>query len=110
MLMRISREQLLSIWADLVEAYHGVNSFGSDTAEIYAYRFGRESNYQDLMNEIHYKNYDDLVSLLGLFCKDYDCSCEVDGEKLDSWAGEDLRFLHRCQVKIIKKNKSEESE
>jgi hypothetical protein len=34
----ISMTQALSLWTDLEKAYHGTNSFGGDTAEIYIYR------------------------------------------------------------------------
>lgn len=34
----LSMLQALGIWDDLLEAYHGVNRYGGDTAEIYGYR------------------------------------------------------------------------
>ena len=35
----LSMVQALEIWSDLESAYYGENSFGGDTAELYAYRF-----------------------------------------------------------------------
>jgi hypothetical protein len=32
----MSLRQILDVWGDLVAAYHGVNGYGSDTAEIHA--------------------------------------------------------------------------
>ena len=39
MLIRVPPLELATLWGELVEAYHGVNGFGGNTAEIYAYRF-----------------------------------------------------------------------
>ena len=38
----LSVQQDISIMADLIEAYHGVNNYGGHTAEIYAYRLRTE--------------------------------------------------------------------
>lgn len=37
-LLRINTLDLLMIWGDLVAAYYGRNGYGTDTAEIYAFR------------------------------------------------------------------------
>ena len=38
----LSLTQALGLWGDLVEAYHGVNPYGGDVAELYLYRFMRD--------------------------------------------------------------------
>lgn len=34
----LSMRQVIELWSDLEEARHGTNSFGGNTAEVYAYR------------------------------------------------------------------------
>ena len=40
-LLTIPPLELAQLWAELVESWHGVNSYGGDTAELYPYRFQR---------------------------------------------------------------------
>ena len=42
-LLSIPIDELLRLWTELEEARLGRNGFGSDTAEIYAYRFHRRN-------------------------------------------------------------------
>ena len=37
-LLTVNPLEMMHLWGELVECYHGVNGYGSDTAEIYAYR------------------------------------------------------------------------
>jgi len=104
MLIEIDTLELMELWAELNEAYHGINGFGSDTAEIYAYRFQTKYNaLESNMNQIQKDNSKKLLELLRLFCSRYDCDCEVDGIKLLNLT--EFDFNWRVQVKIIKKEK-----
>ena len=98
----ISMNQALSIWDELWHAYYCNNGYGSDIAEIYAYRL---MAYRPTLNSIPDKvsvvrAQNSLYALLSKFAHDNDCEIEVDGKSLHDWMEEEV-FDHRCHVKII---------
>lgn len=112
-MQNISMNQALDIWSDLWQAYFGKNGFGSDTAEIYAYRlmpytpavhnFCYETeSYLSRKKEVCEQAQNSLVALLKKFAAENDCMIEVNGKTVDDWAGSEM-FDHRCHVKIMTK-------
>jgi hypothetical protein len=123
-LLNIKTTDLLIVWADLVEAYHGVNGFGSDTCEIYAFRIGR-LNESTCLKEDFYKSEiearDNLFELLDIFKESYDCDFELILSRTNSeanlkglkkikevWLGQKHGFSHREAIRVIKKSLLEE--
>jgi hypothetical protein len=111
--------QALSIWDDLWQAYYGNNGFGSDTAEIYAYRLmpncptlNKSGETFNLINdEVKTNAANSLVALLKKFCRENECTCEVDGYLIEFWLSHiGTHFDHRCHVKIIRTMSIEEIE
>lgn len=109
--------ELAKLWGELVEAYHGKNGFGGDTAELYSYRFQRMNpqlhaakiDDEDRRDEIEWEHYfaagRALLSLLQQFCMDHQCSTTIDGIEAEEWAEsiacDNHRFDHRAHVKIV---------
>lgn len=109
--------ELAKLWGELVEAYHGCNGFGGDTAELYAFRFQRFNPVVhtdamkdgDTRREASWRHYLDaaksLHSLVSIFCEEFDCIARIDGLTKDSWLDEvqygDGVFDHRVHVRIL---------
>lgn len=107
--------ELMKLWGELVEAYHGVNGFGGHTAEIYSYRLqrydpsvhrriDRDGAYND-KSKTHYTcAAHALCALLYEFCSAYNCDAEIEGLKVDDWCKltvqGDIVFDHRAHVRI----------
>lgn len=121
-LMTVNLLGMLRVWGRLVEAYHGVNGYGSDTAEIYAYHLTR---YSPIVHGKHAvsgpsgKLYEEekadnarhaanaLCSIIEEFCSEYaDCRVEIDGISLAEWCALNNNhrhvYDHRCHVRVIK--------
>ena len=104
---------MMKLWGDLVECYHGVNGYGSDTAEIYAYRLQSYSpvvHNGGLMTELKAERAADLnaiaanalASLCEEFARQYDCKVEIDGHEIGNWLSLVTdQFDHRAHVKVI---------
>ncbi len=104
----------MTLWAELNEAWHSINGYGGNTAEIYSYRFQRYSPMAHGSNRTetgdeklksHYRQAaSSLVDLVELFCTIYDCNAAIDNMKPNSWKHEidtGLReYSHRAHVKI----------
>jgi hypothetical protein len=108
----ISMIQALSIYSDLWQAYYNDNSFGSDTAEIYAYRLMPDcptlnhdgDSFKETNDEVKRNAANSLVAILNKFCKDNECTCKIDGWTVNQWHNYiGNNFEHRCHVKIIRK-------
>lgn len=114
MLPTIPLNELLALWAELVEAEHGVNSYGGDTAELYAYRFtgrspcseldhmkvtqlGRQSKMAMAASAGHA-----LEWLLKSFASERDVRIEVDGVPLVRF--HPGLFDHRVHVRVSKED------
>lgn len=116
-LITISTMELLLLWGDLVEAYHGKASHG-DTTEIYAYRLTRYSPLvhgnpkpsKEAAAEIAINAANALCAIAEEFCDHYDCNVEMDGQSLETWCKAHNNwhrdfFDHRCHVHVIHTNK-----
>lgn len=106
----ISINQALSVWSELWQAYYGKNDFGSDTAEIYAYKVmprcpiletSRKKKYRkDEAKEYGLQAAQSLYALLVKFSMKNECIITVNGRRLGKWFLKEP-FLHRCHVKVI---------
>lgn len=114
--LNIGMRDALSIWSELERAWHRTNGFGTDTAEIYAYRIVRESPTAALLGntdsplgrqaQIDYVNEvgRNLSALLALFVELRECEIEVDGKPFNPKVGVEP-FGHRVHV-TVKRNDS----
>jgi hypothetical protein len=108
----VSMNQALSIWSELWQAYYGDNSYGSDTAEIYAYRLMPYSpifnlkgdTFQESNDELRINAVNSLVALCKKFAQENECVIEIDKCPLDKWVSMIGReFDYRCHIKVIHK-------
>lgn len=112
-LLEIPMIEVVKIYSELVEAYHGVNGFGSDTAEIYYYRLMRYNPaavngcgdmQREAVLEVNGNAINALRLIVEMFCEHYRCAVEIDGRKLMDWYYEIMvnpESLHRCHIRII---------
>ncbi len=106
LLLEVSQLELMKLWAELNEAWHGINGFGGDTAEIYSYRLqpyspmARTGNIQRgiLCHNAAYA----LVNLVEIFCGEYKCAATIDNVPPRKWQDEIDIFDHRAHVRIKK--------
>lgn len=99
--------ELLLLWGELVECRYGDNKFGGDTAELYAYRFGRhEPRLQHVtslddpwMVETGLERAGALHALLDRFQAAYEVDIEVDGRPFGDWVRQ-TPFVHRAHVRV----------
>ncbi len=116
-MLLVSPLEFAKLWGELIEAYHGCNGFGSDTAELYSYRFQRMNPivHTDSMKDCEQRREAEwghyfqaarcLHSLVEVFCSEMGCSATIDGvdpeEWIDAMACNQDRFDHRSHVRII---------
>lgn len=112
LILNIPMIEVLRIWGELVEAEHGVNGYGGDTAELYAYRFCGDSptrRLQEVKGKLRTKAdkaaameaRETLYSFLSLFEKVKSVKCEVDGKTLWDWFQTNEPFDHRVHVRVF---------
>ena len=104
---------LMELWGELIECLHGVNGYGGDTAEIYAYRFQMYSPVAHnkintvagpaRLKEIAIESGELLAQLCGMFVVRHECAVLINGTPLDDWPFV-YEFDHRVHV-TIKANK-----
>lgn len=103
----VSTKNALHVWADLEQAYFGVNSYGGHVAEIYAYRLiGRRpgrGHSAEWDKEEDLEAASALYDLLLEFKKHRNCTIRfVDYEKpkaLGPWLKRE-EFGHRAHIEI----------
>ena len=106
--------------ADLVEAFHGVNGYGGNVAEIYAYRLlsysptlGLATNadceklqesevLRKALIEANIEAGTNLLFLLEQLNKRYSCKIYVNENVFGQWLAKE-GFPYRVHVKVIKK-------
>jgi len=113
-LIEVPTLELLKIWGELIEAYHGVNGFGGCVAEIYAHRLQRYSPIahqlpitrigEEELRVINLMAGNALVALIEEFCRCYTCEATIDEIDPETWcrwlsAGR-LEFDHRVHIAI----------
>lgn len=103
----VPADVLVSIWSELVEAYHGVNSFGGTVAEIYAYRFMRfdpqvlhPRAVDSAMKAMADEAGESLVAIVRKFSVDWKCRIEMDGLDVNSWHARG-GYGHRCHIEVF---------
>lgn len=99
----LSMHQALSLWAEFEDCYNEVNSYGGDTAEIYAYRM-RSQQYSGKMpmySEDEAQVALSLTNLLRLFCSRRDCKAKVGTTVIEADNSSTIPpFSHRVHVSI----------
>jgi len=105
----LSMVQALEIWSDLESAYYGENSFGGDTAELYAYRFlpfsprATMGKVPQAVKEQAFQAAGSLHEMLFFFKKVHeDVEFEIDGLPFDDHLDMD-EFQHRVHVRVVRK-------
>lgn len=120
----------MRVYAQLVEAYHGVNGYGSDTAEIYAYHLSLycptyhglkqrdiDGPFSESVREARTLPARSLVAIIEQFQQDYcDASVVVEvgilrsqsieaapAEWLEKLEQNNIAFDHRVHVKVGRK-------
>lgn len=101
--------ELMGIWGELVECYHGVNGFGGDTAEIYAYRLCASSpsaaNNDERRREDAVKARDALVDLCETFEREWSgVRVLIQDRAPQAWAalvGDSFSWRTRVRVERI---------
>lgn len=112
-LMTVSLLALVGVWGELVEAYHGVNRYGGNTAEIYAYRLmpysptAHTHGSKRHMNVVASQAAHALCAIVDEFCMQYECHAKIDALPIEEWCLRVIHgahvFDHRCHVRIAKK-------
>jgi hypothetical protein len=111
--VNLSIAQALDVWADLEDAYQGVHGFGSDTAEVYAYRLrpeqpARGSDYPPIVEDCARHDRQAaaaLRELAALFEERRECRVLVvrgrrdDGIPIAEWSGP---LDHRVHVRVVR--------
>jgi hypothetical protein len=106
MMTNLSLTQILDIWTELDDAFHGVNGFGGDTAEIYGYtlmQFDPRILHPGPLAlqaraDMARQAGDSLAQLLARFISVRRCHIEIDGRLFDGTMG---RLDHRCHVRVL---------
>lgn len=107
-LLKVPTFELINLWGELVEAYHGVNTYGGHTAEIYAYRFqaytpsvhSKIVTNKEAEIELYRQSARQLYELLRLFAETYSrASIKVNGESNWEWLRYEP-FHHRLHIEI----------
>lgn len=116
-LLRVSMLELLKLWGDLTEAYHGVHSYGGNVAEIYAYRLmpyspvvhmphseelKQTDTWKDANSRLVYNAALALRELCEIFQAAYNCTTLIDGVLPSTWFeyGGGKEFAHRVHVTV----------
>jgi hypothetical protein len=92
----LSLLQAMDVWGDLVEAYHGVNGYGGNVAEVYCYRLQPHNPTADQVSDstlcrdaarLRALNANrSLHSLIVLFLETYaDARVKLYGRKFGPW-------------------------
>lgn len=97
----IASTRVLRLWADLVEAQHGVHHYGGDTAEVYVYRMfptERPPGHVATAEEIRNAN-SELWEVCMWFAEERHVSIEVDGRELGGWLRTHPQ-AHRWHIRV----------
>lgn len=97
-ILTVPTHQLLQLWGELVEAYHGVHGFGGHVAEIYAYRLmpytpichsdvllHDSKLFRDAERDTQMKTGAAFVQLCSYFREVYRCTILLDEQPMLEW-------------------------
>ena len=113
--MYISIEQAIDVYEELIEALHGTNGFGGDTAEIYVFRLlpnnpGYDSNssyFEEEKKMVEKKAAEQFHTLCHIFSKKHNVDILIGGINYNDWISkirtEELMFRHRIHVTVKEK-------
>lgn len=106
----LSSRQLIVLWSELEQAYYGDNSFGGDTAEIYAftlmrynptYSFGVDSpTFIRAEQERQQEAREALDAVCNLFAEMRGVKISIDGIPAHKWRHTAAAFDHRVHIKV----------
>lgn len=101
----INMFDLMDVWKDLIEAYHGVNSHAGDTAEIYGYRLRLNSQSGIIYKEDHEDSVENLVELCKYFSGNFHVTIKIDGLTINQWEKKvfPMDEYIRAHVQVIRK-------
>ena len=106
-ILHVSTFELMRLWGELVEAYHGVNGYGGTVAELYAYRFMPHVSVDHMKQSPAYQGEVQCCAATALrelcerFAAEYQCEVMIDGKPPLVWAREDGPcFAHRAHVEV----------
>ncbi len=100
--------QALDVYSDLVTAYYNENHFGSNTAEIYAFRLKQNhpaANLQMYAKEENKQAAENLYNLILIFKKNFKCIVYIENKLFGTWLKKIDYFNHRLHIKVIRKDK-----
>lgn len=105
----ISMGQALDVWTELMLAHAGTNTYGGNTAEIYAHRLSPHNPCKHANGpltskwnrEVNNKVKASFLALLRHFEQHLDCMVLIDGQTTDTWdAATPDGFTHRAHVTV----------
>lgn len=115
-ILTVPTHQLLQLWGELVEAYHGVHGYGGHVAEIYAYRLMpytptchsgalREDSdtYREATRDVQMKAGAAFVQLCSYFTEHYPATILLDDLSLLEWWDRCVSaggFAHRVHAHV----------
>lgn len=107
----IPLSELLNLWGELVEAYHGVHGYGSDTAEIYAYRLqayspmAHDHKDEKALHDCAINAAEALAALCIAFEGAQDCRVTIDNMAPNAWLAASRKggvlFNHRAYIRVV---------
>jgi hypothetical protein len=114
-MINITIPELLTLWDELRDAEAGINRYGGNEAELYAYRFGHYIPSVDGLNiqfdpthrrtmEIALSRANALYELLDHYSKERNVKIIVEGRALGRWLLKEP-FHHRLHVTVTRKRK-----
>lgn len=102
-----SIHQILRVWTELDDAYHGKGRYRQTVAEIYAYWLQpcipSELKDKEIGSEINKQSYNALIEILELFLEMRRCQIKVDDVPLDLWKVQNKCFMGRVKVDVLEK-------
>lgn len=110
-MINITLPELLALWDELRDAEAGTNRWGGDTAELYAFRFGRHCPQLDIGGfdpnskfrmEDALGRSKALYELLDHYAKTRGARIRVNGRLYGKWILKEP-FVHRCHVQVAAK-------
>lgn len=103
-MINLSMAEACRLYGELVEAYHGINGFGGNTAELYLYRFGYSLTDKSLLPSTDAADLaranESLYNLIAFFLKKYDRAVvTVNDRSFGEWV-KTAGFNHRVHVHV----------
>lgn len=107
----ISILQALRVWSELEQAYYDDNGYGTDTAEIYAYKLlpnmpSEKTLPVEALKEHYWDEYlnagQALATLCVLFAEQRQCTVLIDDLPCEEWANGEFVFQWRVHVKVVR--------